>query len=124
VPLLKLYDVLDPVVVRSARSPDPIAANYTATLAMLLSHGRKVANSAGQAFLRPDNPRFATGIYLIHTYDPNKIPILFIHGLISSPYPGKTLPTISARIRQFSSITNPGFIFIPLVSLYWRALRN
>ncbi len=85
VPLLKLYDVLDPVVVRSARSPDPIAANYTATLAMLLSHGRKVANSAGQAFLRPDNPRFATGIYLIHPYDPNKIPILFIHGLISSP---------------------------------------
>jgi hypothetical protein len=85
VPLLKLYDVLDPVVVRSARSPDPIAANYTVTLAMLLSNGRKVANSAGQAFLRPDNPRFAAGIYLIHTYDLNKIPILFIHGLISSP---------------------------------------
>jgi pimeloyl-ACP methyl ester carboxylesterase len=85
VPLLKLYDVLDPVVVRSARGPHPIAANYTATLAVLLSHGRKIANSAAGAFLRPDNPTFAAGIYLIHTYDPNKIPILFIHGLISSP---------------------------------------
>lgn len=85
VPLLKLYDVLDSVVVRSARGPHPIAANYTATLAVLLSHGRKIANSAAGAFLRPDNPTFAAGIYLIHTYDPNKIPILFIHGLISSP---------------------------------------
>lgn len=84
-PLLKLYDALDPFVVRSARGPDPIAANYTATLAVLLSHARKVAGSSAGAFLRPDNPRFATGIYLIHPYDPNKIPILFVHGLISSP---------------------------------------
>jgi hypothetical protein len=85
VPLLKLYDSFDPVVVRSARGPNPIAANYTATLAVLNSHARKVAGSAAGSFLRPDNPRFATGIYMIHPYDPNKIPILFIHGLISSP---------------------------------------
>ena len=80
-----MYDTLDPSVVRSARGPNPIAANYTATLAVLLSHSRKVATSSASAFLRPDNPRFATGVYLIHPYDPNKIPILFVHGLISSP---------------------------------------
>jgi hypothetical protein len=84
-PVLKLYDSFDPVVVRSATGPDPIAANYTATLAVLYSHARKVAASAAASFLRPDNPRFPTGIYLIHPYDPNKVPILFIHGLISSP---------------------------------------
>ena len=37
------------------------------------------------SFLRPDNPRFATDVYLIHSYDPNKVPVLFVHGLISSP---------------------------------------
>jgi pimeloyl-ACP methyl ester carboxylesterase len=84
-PILKLYDALDPIVARSAYGSHPIAANYTATLAVLFSHARKVASSAAGAFLRPDNPSFATGIYLIHPYDPNKIPILFIHGLISSP---------------------------------------
>jgi hypothetical protein len=84
VPLLNLYDALDPLVVRSSQNPHPIAANYTATLAVLLSHTRKVASSSAGAFLRPDTPRFATGIYLIHPYDPNKIPILFVHGLISS----------------------------------------
>jgi pimeloyl-ACP methyl ester carboxylesterase len=85
VPVLKLYDSLNPAVIRSSSGPDPIAANYTATLAVLYSHAHKVAGSAAACFLRPDNPRFATGIYLIHPYDPNKVPILFIHGLLSSP---------------------------------------
>ena len=85
VPLLKLYDAFDPTVVRSSSGPDSIAANYTATLAVLASHARPVAGGAAGSFLRPDHPRFATGIYLIHPYDPNKIPILFVHGLISSP---------------------------------------
>src|SRR6202008_584110 len=57
VPLLKLYDSFDPVVVRSAAGPDPIAANYSATLAVLYSHARKVAGSAFASFMRPDNPR-------------------------------------------------------------------
>jgi pimeloyl-ACP methyl ester carboxylesterase len=85
VPLLKLYDPLDPIVVRSSHGSRPIAANYTATLAVLFSHTRKVASSAAVSFFEPDYPGFATGIYLINRYDPNKIPILFIHGLISSP---------------------------------------
>jgi hypothetical protein len=29
-PVLKLYDSFDPIVVRSATGPDPIAADYTA----------------------------------------------------------------------------------------------
>jgi pimeloyl-ACP methyl ester carboxylesterase len=84
-PLLKLYDSLDPSVVESIYGRHPIAANYTAALAVLYSHARKLAGSAAGSFLRPDSPRFPTGIYLIHPYDPNKIPILFVHGLISSP---------------------------------------
>ena len=54
-------------------------------MAVVYSNGRKVAGSAAASFLRPDHPRFATGIYLIHPYDPNKVPILFVHGLLSSP---------------------------------------
>jgi pimeloyl-ACP methyl ester carboxylesterase len=84
-PLLKLYDALDPSVVKTIYSPHPIAANYTSALAVFYSHTRKVAGSAAGSFLRPDHPRFATGIYMLQPYDPNKIPILFIHGLISSP---------------------------------------
>jgi hypothetical protein len=53
-PLLKMYDTLDPSVVRCARGANPIAVNYTAALAVLLSHSRKVATSSASAFLRPE----------------------------------------------------------------------
>jgi hypothetical protein len=82
---LHTFFLFNSVVVQSARGHNAIAVNYTATLAVIDSHAKKVAESAAASFLRPGSPRFATGIDLIHPYDPNKIPILFVQGLISSP---------------------------------------
>jgi pimeloyl-ACP methyl ester carboxylesterase len=112
-PLLKLYDTFDPVVVQSAGGPDPIAADYTATLAVLFSHARKVAGSSFEAFIRPDNPRFATGIYLIHPYDPNKIPILFIHGLLSSPLSWQNLTNDLCSDPKVLEHYQPWFFLYP-----------
>jgi pimeloyl-ACP methyl ester carboxylesterase len=112
-PLLKLYDPFDPTVVRSAGGPDPIAADYTATLAVLFSHARKVAGSSFEAFIRPDNPRFATGIYLIHPYDPNKIPILFIHGLLSSPLSWQNLTNELCSDPKILEHYQPWFFLYP-----------
>src|ERR1700736_2927844 len=113
VPLLKLYDSFDPAVVRSAAGPDPIAANYTATLAVLYSHTRKVAGSAFASFVRPDNPQFATGIYLIHPYDPNKIPILFIHGLLGSPISWQNLTNDLCSDPKILEHYQPWFFLYP-----------
>src|SRR5580700_11124576 len=113
VPLLKLYDSFDPVVVRTAAGPDPIAANYTATLAVLYSHTRKVAGSAFASFIRPDNPQFATGIYLIHPYDPNKIPILFIHGLLGSPLSWQNLTNELCSDPKILEHYQPWFFLYP-----------
>jgi pimeloyl-ACP methyl ester carboxylesterase len=85
IPILKLYNAFAPMVVQSAGALNQIAANFTAPLAVLDSHARTIAGSAAGSFLRPDDPRYATGIYLIQPYDPNKIPLLFIHGLVASP---------------------------------------
>jgi pimeloyl-ACP methyl ester carboxylesterase len=112
-PLLKLYDPFDPAVVRSAAGPDPIAADYTATLAVLFSHARKVAGSSFEAFIRPDNPRFATGIYLIHPYDPNKIPILFVHGLLSSPLSWQNLTNDLCSDPKILEHYQPWFFLYP-----------
>ncbi|MBV8102573.1 MAG: alpha/beta hydrolase [Verrucomicrobia bacterium] len=112
-PLLKLYDPFDPAVVRSAAGPEPIAADYTATLAVLFSHARKVAGSSFEAFIRPDNPRFATGVYLIHPYDPNKIPILFIHGLLSSPLSWQNLTNDLCSDPKILEHYQPWFFLYP-----------
>jgi pimeloyl-ACP methyl ester carboxylesterase len=113
VPLLKLYDAFDPSVVRSSYGSHPIAANFTATLAVLNSHGRKVAGSAAGSFIRPDNPRFATGIYLIQPYDPNKIPILFVHGLISSPISWQNLTNDLCSDPKILEHYQPWFFLYP-----------
>jgi len=112
-PLLKLYDSLDPVVARSSIGPDPIAANYTATLAVLYSHAGRVAGSAAGSFLRPDSPRFATGVYMIHPYDPNKVPILFVHGLLSSPISWQDLTNDLCSDPKILEHYQPWFFLYP-----------
>jgi pimeloyl-ACP methyl ester carboxylesterase len=113
VPLLKLYDSSDPAVVRSAAGPDPIAANYSATLAVLYSHARKVARSSFESFIRPDDPRFATGVYLIHPYDPNKIPILFVHGLLGTPLSWQNLTNDLCSDPRILEHYQPWFFLYP-----------
>ena len=113
VPLLKLYDAFDPSVVRSSVGPDPIAANYTSTLAVLFSHARKVAGSSLVSFMSPDNPRFATGIYLIHPYDPNKIPILFVHGLLGTPLSWQNLTNDLCSDPKILEHYQPWFFLYP-----------
>ena len=72
-----------------------------------------MAGSAGEAFLRPDNPRFATGIYLIRPYDPNKIPILFIHGLLSSPVSWQNLTSDLCSDPGIIEHNQPWFFLYP-----------
>jgi pimeloyl-ACP methyl ester carboxylesterase len=113
VPLLKLYDTFDPFVVRSAAGPDPIAADYTATLAVLYSRAQKVAGSSFASFIRPDDPRFATGVYLIHPYDPNKIPILFVHGLLGTPLSWQNLTNDLCSDPKVLEHYQPWFFLYP-----------
>jgi pimeloyl-ACP methyl ester carboxylesterase len=46
------------------------------------------------ATLRPANHRERAGLYLLEPYDPNQIPVVFVHGLMSVPQ--MWIPTISA----------------------------
>src|ERR1700756_564729 len=113
VPLLKLYDPFDPFVVESAGGPDPIAADYTATLAVLYSHAGNVARSSVESFIRPDDARFATGVYLIHPYDPNKIPILFVHGLLGTPLSWQNLTNDLCSDPKVLEHYQPWFFLYP-----------
>src|SRR6201987_5428180 len=113
VPLLKLYDPFDPLVVKSAAGPDPIAADYTATLAVLYSHAGNVARSSVESFIRPDDARFATGVYLIHPYDPNKVPILFVHCLLGTPLSWQNLTNDLCSDPKVLEHYQPWFFLYP-----------
>ncbi|MBV9298753.1 MAG: alpha/beta fold hydrolase [Verrucomicrobia bacterium] len=62
----------------------PLAANFSAPL---LSYGR--LNELWLGFInmiRGENMRNAAGLLLIEPYDPDRIPVIFVHGLLSSRY--------------------------------------
>ncbi len=61
-----------------------LAGDYTAALA---SYGRINENWIGlMNMIRGQNMRGAAGLLFLGPYDPAKLPVIFVHGLLSSPY--------------------------------------
>ena len=66
------------------RSIYPLAASKAAATSMLVRRSRRVAQSGLTNLLHPE-VRAKGEIVLTQPYDPNKIPILLVHGLQSTP---------------------------------------
>ncbi len=79
--------LVDPVRVPEVRVDDrlqPVAADFTAPYSLLLSRTVFERTAITGAF---DHNEVAhqSGIFLLEPYDPDRIPLLMIHGLVSSP---------------------------------------
>lgn len=61
-----------------------LAADFSAPLGYMLSRGRNRDLDIG-ALLRVDKNFAATGLYQFGRYDQHKIPVVFVHGLMSRP---------------------------------------
>jgi hypothetical protein len=88
---LTLYDPTRRDTVRVAGSPRPLAADFGAPLAYYPEPGLLLGF---MAMLRPANYENRAGIYMLEPYDPDRIPVILVHGLTSIPQ--MWLPTISA----------------------------
>ena len=62
----------------------PLQTNLTTPLAYLLS-GTDLDYVGYYGFFRPAKLQNEQGIYMLEPYQPGKIPVLMIHGLLSSP---------------------------------------
>ncbi len=81
---LELYNPLSvqAVDVRGVRTP--LETDLTTPLAFFLERA-DLEKYGYRGFLRPDSVRGQSGVYLVEPYQPGKIPVLFVHGLLSSP---------------------------------------
>jgi len=61
-----------------------LAADFSAPLAYMLSRGEN-RNMDVVSLLRTDRKFHRIGLYQFHRYDPEKIPVVFVHGLMSRP---------------------------------------
>jgi alpha/beta hydrolase family protein len=81
---LRLIDPLHQDTIEIGGQRFPLAANFSAPL---LSYGR--LNELWLGFInmiRGENMRNATGLLLPQPYDPDRVPVIFVHGLLSSKF--------------------------------------
>ena len=89
-----------------------LAADYSAPMAVILK-GRNEVLSGLAGFFKAEERIAQSGVYLTEPYDPSRIPVLLIHGLISVPMIWRDIipemisdPEISKRY-QFMVFTYP-----------------
>lgn len=62
----------------------PLETDLTTPLAYFLARS-DLSGMPYLGFLKPDKVEARSGIYMLEPYDPAKIPVLMVHGLLSSP---------------------------------------
>jgi pimeloyl-ACP methyl ester carboxylesterase len=92
--------------------PMPLAADFSAPLAVVLRGGNEVISGI-HGFFKADERLAHSGFLLLEPYDPNRIPVILIHGLFSVPIIWRDIipemtsdPEISRRY-QFILFTYP-----------------
>ncbi len=109
------FSMRNPMLEQTARVNGrsyPLAADFTAPLAVLLA-GRNEMLSGLNGFMHADERIAQSGIFLTEPYDPHRIPVMLIHGLVSVPIIWRDIiptmnsePELSSRY-QFMVFTYP-----------------
>lgn len=90
----------------------PLAADFSAPLALVLRGGNEVISGI-HGFFKADERLVHSGFLLLEPYDPNRIPVILIHGLFSVPMiwrdiiPEMTSDSAISRRYQFILFTYP-----------------
>ncbi len=81
---LDLFDSMQIQSVPVEQKPVPLESDITTPLGFLLSNP-ELERTAYIGFLRADRVKDEAGLYMLEPYQPDKIPVVMIHGLVSSP---------------------------------------
>jgi pimeloyl-ACP methyl ester carboxylesterase len=81
---LELYNPLTEQFVEVNGLAVPLETNLTTPLAYYLSH-TEFNDTPYEGFLHADKLQNRAGIYMFEPYQPGKIPVVMVHGLLSSP---------------------------------------
>lgn len=116
--LLELYDPLMTSELSLENRRVPLESDLTTPLAYFLSRG-SLPPLATLGLLRVDESQKLRGLYLAQPYEPEKIPVLFVHGLWSDPTTWTEMFNdlrASSEIRQHYQFW---FYFYPSGQPFW-----
>jgi pimeloyl-ACP methyl ester carboxylesterase len=81
---LELYNPLSVQAVEVRGRSVPLETDLTTPLAYYLAHS-DLHGLEYLGFFRVDSVRAQSGVHMLEPYQPGKIPVVFVHGLLSSP---------------------------------------
>jgi pimeloyl-ACP methyl ester carboxylesterase len=93
---ITLFDLDRTATVPIGSDSIPLAADFTVPLA-LASGGMNDLKLGIRAILNAGASADVKGIYLIDRFDPNRIPVLLLHGLMSSPLVWRNVATAAMK---------------------------
>lgn len=84
--VLEFFDPLTANQIHLGEKWVPLETDLTAPLAFFLDSPEfRQRNKATEGLLNPNDLQKKRGLYMLEPYDPNRIPVLMVHGLWSSP---------------------------------------
>ena len=78
-----IYDPMDRHMVDIGDRNVPLETDFTTPLAYMIENASMPGGISG--LLRGESWEDRQGLHMLQPYDPNKIPVVFVHGLMSSP---------------------------------------
>lgn len=100
--VLEFFDPLSANQVRLADNWVPLETDLTTPLAYFLDNPKfRERNAELEGLINPANAEKNRGLYMLEPYDPNRIPVLMVHGLWSSP---RTWMDMFNDLRSFPEI--------------------
>ena len=85
--VLELYDPLSATEVVVGDHRIPLETDLSTPLAYCLNDpALQQIQQPTLGLVRPDSPKRLTGLYMLEPFQPNKIPVIMIHGLWSGPF--------------------------------------
>ena len=85
--VLELYDPLSATELAVDDRRIPLETDLSTPLAYGLNDpALQQIQQPTIGLLRPDSPKHLTGLYMLEPFQPNKIPVIMIHGLWSGPF--------------------------------------
>jgi pimeloyl-ACP methyl ester carboxylesterase len=125
---LDLYDPLHIADVEIDGTHAPLESDVTTPLGYVLSDP-DLRTDAFLGFLLAERADNHTGLYMIEPYDPNKIPVVLVHGLVSSPLTWAEMlndlrgdPLLRERYQFWFFQYPTGYPFIYSASLFRQSL--
>lgn len=83
--LLKMLDPMEHATVKVGDEMLPLAADFSASIAILLKEAEALRKSGRSGMLKPGLSARKEKLYLMQPYDAKKIPLVMVHGLQSTP---------------------------------------